>query len=52
MLSPGLSFGDTVNVVDEDGNREKIKNVLTEEEYSEVTATSDFKISWYFWKGK
>lgn len=52
VLYPGLSFGDTVNVVDEDGNREKIKNVLTEEEYSEVTATSDFKISWYFWKGK
>ncbi|MBM6854339.1 stage II sporulation protein R [Mediterraneibacter glycyrrhizinilyticus] len=52
VLYPGLSFGNTVNVVDEDGNREKIKNVLTEEEYSEVTATSDFKISWYFWKGK
>ena len=35
------------------GEYEQIyKDVLTEEEYSGVTATSDFKISWYFWKGK
>ena len=52
VLYPGLSFGDAVNVVDPDGNHEKIKNVLTEEEYSKVTAVSDFKISWYFWEGK
>ena len=52
VLYPGLSFGDAVNVVDPDGNHEKTKNVLTEEEYSKVTAVSDFKISWYFWEGK
>lgn len=52
VLYPGLGFGDAVNAVDAKGNHENIKNVLTEEEYSEVTATSDFKISWYFWKGK
>ena len=52
VLYPGLCFGDAVNIVDQDGNRKKIKDVLTEEEYSGVTATSDFKISWYFWKGK
>ncbi len=52
VLYPGLCFGDAVNVVDQDGNRQKIKAVLTEEEYSGVTANSDFKISWYFWKGK
>ena len=52
VLYPGLCFGDAVNIVDTDGNHEKIKDVLTEEEYSGVTAASDFKISWYFGKGK
>ena len=38
-------------VVPEEG-REKLKNVLTEEEYSRITATSDFKVSWFFWQRK
>ena len=32
--------------------KEKLKHVLTEEEYSEITAGTEFKISWYFWKKK
>lgn len=52
VLYPSLCFLDTTNaVVPEEGKR-KLRNVLTEEEYSSITATSDFKISWYFWKGK
>ena len=27
-----------------------LKQVLTEEEYSKVTANTKFKIGWYFWK--
>ena len=49
VLYPGLCFLDTTNAVVPDEGKQKLKNVLTEEEYSRVTATSDFKISWYFW---
>lgn len=49
VLYPGLCFLDTTNAVVPDKGKQKLKNVLTEEEYSRVTATSDFKISWYFW---
>ena len=52
VLYPGMCFRDAVNVVYPDGSSDKIGNVLTEKEYSGVTATSDFKIGWYFWKGK
>lgn len=49
VLYPSLCFLDTANaVVPEEGKR-RLKNVLTEEEYSRVTATTDFKIGWYFW---
>ena len=51
VLYPGLCFDGAVNVVTPGGGSGKMKNILTEEEYSGVTATSDFKISWYFWKG-
>ena len=51
VLYPGICFDSAVNVVTPGGGSGKMKNVLTEEEYSGVTATSDFKISWYFWKG-
>ena len=51
VLYPGLCFDGAVNVVTSGGGSGKMKNILTEEEYSGVTATSDFKISWYFWKG-
>ena len=49
VLYPGLCFLDAANAVVPDEGKQKLKNVLTEEEYSRVTATSDFKISWYFW---
>ena len=48
VLYPGICFDGAVNVVVPGEGKEKMKNVLTEEEYSGVTATSDFKISWYF----
>ena len=52
VLYPGLCFLDTTNAVVPEEGKQKLKNVLTEEEYSRVTATSDFKIGWYFWKRK
>lgn len=50
VLYPGLCFMDTVNAVVPDEGKEQLKNVLTEEEYSRITADTDFKISWFFWK--
>ena len=50
VLYPGLCFMDTVNAVVPDEGKEKLKNVLTEEEYSRITADTDFKISWFFWR--
>ena len=52
VLYPSLCFLDTVNAVVPDEGKEKLKNVLTEEEYAEVTATSDFKIGWFFFGEK
>ena len=49
VLYPGLCFLDTTNAVVPEEGKQKLKNVLTEEEYSRVTATSDFKIGWFFW---
>lgn len=50
VLYPNLSFEDAVNAVVPDEGKEKLNHVLTEEEYSEVTAQTDFKIKWYFWR--
>ena len=49
VLYPGLCFMDNVNAVVPDEGKQKLKNVLTEEEYSRITADKDFKISWFFW---
>lgn len=49
VLYPNLCFLDSVNAVMPDDGREKLKNVLTEEEYSGITATSEFEIGWFFW---
>ena len=49
VLYPNLCFLDSTNAVLPDEGRQKLKNVLTEEEYSGITATSGFKISWFFW---
>lgn len=48
VLYPNLCFIDAVNAVVPEEGKEELKNVLTEEEYTFVTAQSDFKIKWYF----
>ena len=48
VLYPNLCFLDATNAVVPKEGKEELKNVLTEEEYSQVTAQSDFKIKWYF----
>ena len=45
-----LCFLDTTNAVVPDKGKKQLKQVLTEEEYSKVTANTKFKIGWYFWK--
>ena len=48
VLYPNLCFTNaTYAVVSEDGKKE-LKKALTAEEYEMVTATSDFKIKWFF----
>ena len=48
VLYPNLCFTNaTCAVVSEDGKKE-LKKALTAEEYEMVTATSDFKIKWFF----
>ncbi len=49
VLYPNLCFLDSTNAVLPDEGKQKLKNVLTEEEYSSITAASGFKISWFFW---
>ena len=49
VLYPNLCFLDSTNAVMPDEGKQKLKNVLTEEEYSSITATSSFKIGWFFW---
>lgn len=49
VLYPGLCFMDAANAVVPDEGKQKLKNTLTEEEYSRVTTDTDFKISWFFW---
>lgn len=50
VLYPGLCYQDSVNAVLPEGEKQKLKNVLTEEEYSRMTAFSDFEIGWFFLK--
>lgn len=48
VLYPNLCFTNaTCAVVDDDG-KEKLKSALSAEEYEMVTATTDFKIKWFF----
>ena len=51
-LYPNLCFLDTTNAVLPEKGKQQLKKVLTEEEYSEVTAGSKFQIRWFFWKEK
>lgn len=48
VLYPNLCFLDAVNAVVPEEGKQELKNVLSEEEYSQITMTTDFKIKWYF----
>ena len=48
VLYPGLCFTDATCAVVSDEGKNGLKEILTAEEYEMVTATSDFKIKWFF----
>lgn len=50
VLYPNLCFVDAVHAVVPDEGKEELKEVLDEEEYEMVTATSKFKIKWFFFR--
>ena len=39
---------DSVSAVVPEEGKEKLQNVLTEDEYARITVTDKFKIKWYF----
>lgn len=54
VLYPGLCFTDASNAVVTEEGKQKLQNVLTEDEYDQITAMTDFHIKWFFlerWKG-
>ncbi|WP_346664374.1 stage II sporulation protein R [uncultured Merdimonas sp.] len=51
VLYPGLCFTDSVcAVVDKEGKKE-LREALTPEEYEMITASTKFKIKWFFFGG-
>jgi len=48
VLYPNLCFIDATTAVVSEEGKEDLQEVLEEEEYEMVTATSEFKIKWYF----
>lgn len=50
VLYPNLCFIDAVHAVVPDEGKKELKEVLDEEEYEMVTATSKFKIKWFFFR--
>lgn len=50
VLYPNLCFIDAVHAVMPEEGKEELKAVLDEEEYELVTATSKFKIKWFFFQ--
>lgn len=55
VLYPSLCFTDAANAVIPEEGKQKLQNVLTEDEYEQITAETDFHIKWYFlerWKGQ
>ena len=48
VLYPNLCFIDSVRAVVPESGKKQLKNVLTEEEYEMVTASSRFKVRWFF----
>lgn len=50
VLYPNLCFIDAVRAVVPEEGKKELKSVLDEEEYEMVTATSRFKIRWFFFR--
>lgn len=50
VLYPNLCFIDAVHAVVPEEGKEELKEVLDEEEYEMVTATSKFKVKWFFFR--
>ena len=48
VLYPNLCFLDSVHAVVPKEGKQELETVLEEEEYEMVTATSKFKIKWFF----
>lgn len=48
VLYPNLCFLNSVKAVVPEDEKEKLENVLTEDEYEMVTMGTKFKIKWYF----
>ncbi|MEG0109096.1 MAG: stage II sporulation protein R [Lachnospiraceae bacterium] len=48
VLYPNLCFIDATNAVVPEAGKAELKAVLNSEEYDMVTATSNFKIKWFF----
>ena len=48
VLFPNLCFVDSIHAVVPEEGKEDLKEVLTEEEYEMVTATSKFRVKWFF----
>ena len=46
VLYPGLCFLNTTNAVVPEEGKQKLKSVLTEEEYEQITSTTEFHIRW------
>lgn len=48
VLYPNLCFIDSIHAVVPEEGKEKLREVLTEDEYDMVTAYTEFKIGWFF----
>ena len=48
VLYPNLCFFDAVHAVVPDEGKDKLKQVLDEEEYKMITALSKFRVGWFF----
>ena len=48
VLYPGLCFLNAVNAVVPEEGKQKLRGVLTEEEYAHILAEKDIEIRWYF----
>lgn len=47
VLYPNLCFFDAVNAVVPEEGKEQLQQVLTEDEYEQVTADTEFEVKWY-----